>query len=665
MAIEAARLYVRIGADIGEAQKGISTVSRAVGGMGDIARTALGFFGGQVMMDAVRGLGNMAREAIGATAQFQMLQAGLTSLMAREMVAGGQFKNVSAALDTASGSAKGMLEELAKIAMVSPYQMETVAGTYRLAMAFGYSAEEAKGFTSAILNVAAGTGATNEMLDRMAYNFAQIRLQGKVTAVDIRQLALAGFDLNGVLKYVGKQLGINIENHEDFNRALDSGKITWKQFNELFEKYASENFGGASERMSRTLEGLKSTFKDVFALTMPKLLGPAADVFAKFAGGILNDFMKIRDSGILEDIGGRIGVLAGHITSGRWEEAWNTFSYGMREAFGPALDEISAKIPGLSEMITGFQSGFDKIGAFWTEHGPAITEIFNNFAGSMQEKLSDLAGRVMPWIGEKMAIFGQWFTDNGPLIEQALTVFAERWDTLTTAVVNMWTFVEPILDGALEAILGLGATMLALSTGDWALAWQLFQDTVSTAKDNFMTVLLSFADWVTVTFLGTRWKEVQNVWQTNWDLFKTIVQKVLENTKEIIGRIVDDIVSNVEGQMRSMLSALEGAVRRAGELAKGINFGGGTGGWQIPSGGGGKPSVWMAGERAAGGPVIAGRSYLVGEEGPEMFTPRQSGQIVPNDRLGQSVTINGPIYITAESGDTLGGLLGSIQLLGA
>lgn len=41
----------------------------------------------------------------------------------------------------------------------------------------------------------------------------------------------------------------------------------------------------------------------------------------------------------------------------------------------------------------------------------------------------------------------------------------------------------------------------------------------------------------------------------------------------------------------------------------------------------------IAGARAAGGPVIGGKTYLVGEEGPELFTPGRSGEIVSNDRL--------------------------------
>ena len=52
--------------------------------------------------------------------------------------------------------------------------------------------------------------------------------------------------------------------------------------------------------------------------------------------------------------------------------------------------------------------------------------------------------------------------------------------------------------------------------------------------------------------------------------------------------------------------------------------------------------------RAVGGPVSANRSYMVGERGPEMFTPGAGGFITPNNRLsgGNSTVFN----ITVNSG---------------
>ncbi len=41
----------------------------------------------------------------------------------------------------------------------------------------------------------------------------------------------------------------------------------------------------------------------------------------------------------------------------------------------------------------------------------------------------------------------------------------------------------------------------------------------------------------------------------------------------------------------------------------------------------------FGGARAGGGPVDAGRSYLVGEKGPELFTPAGPGFVTPNSAL--------------------------------
>ena len=46
--------------------------------------------------------------------------------------------------------------------------------------------------------------------------------------------------------------------------------------------------------------------------------------------------------------------------------------------------------------------------------------------------------------------------------------------------------------------------------------------------------------------------------------------------------------------------------------------------------------------KASGGPVTSDRSYIVGERGPELFTPSTSGNITPNHRMagGGGKTIN-------------------------
>lgn len=56
----------------------------------------------------------------------------------------------------------------------------------------------------------------------------------------------------------------------------------------------------------------------------------------------------------------------------------------------------------------------------------------------------------------------------------------------------------------------------------------------------------------------------------------------------------------------------------------------------------------LYGLRARGGPVAAGRPYMVGEAGPEMFVPSAAGRIVPNHRLtsGGQTNVERNLYVT-------------------
>ena len=61
----------------------------------------------------------------------------------------------------------------------------------------------------------------------------------------------------------------------------------------------------------------------------------------------------------------------------------------------------------------------------------------------------------------------------------------------------------------------------------------------------------------------------------------------------------------------------------------------------------------ISGNREMGGPVSPGQNYLVGEKGPELFSPSQSGKIIPGMNSGGKVPAYG-----------MGGMIGSLALLG-
>ena len=90
--------------------------------------------------------------------------------------------------------------------------------------------------------------------------------------------------------------------------------------------------------------------------------------------------------------------------------------------------------------------------------------------------------------------------------------------------------------------------------------------------------------------------------------------------------------------------ALSGIVRIVGDIIDGFRI-------MISLGSkiGGSIGGIFGGGKASGGPVAGGTTYLVGEKGPELFTPSGSGTIVPNGALGGggsniiNITVNGAI----------------------
>lgn len=110
----------------------------------------------------------------------------------------------------------------------------------------------------------------------------------------------------------------------------------------------------------------------------------------------------------------------------------------------------------------------------------------------------------------------------------------------------------------------------------------------------------------------------------------------------IYGDDVGDVLEN--SFKRAAAAMLEAAIqaKALGPLLEDLKGGGGGG---FFSSIGSLVSSFFGGARAAGGPVVPGKAYLVGERGPELIVPRTAGQVIANDNLrgmsgGNSVTIN-------------------------
>ena len=115
-----------------------------------------------------------------------------------------------------------------------------------------------------------------------------------------------------------------------------------------------------------------------------------------------------------------------------------------------------------------------------------------------------------------------------------------------------------------------------------------------------------------------------------WVKFGTTMEDTIVNAAvefKSFGGLVDDVLKKIrENMIKSfLLGELDVAGNRGGGVLSSL-FSGAVGG-----GIGGFFSNLF---KARGGPVSKGDPYIVGERGPELFSPSENGSIIPNNKLG-------------------------------
>lgn len=150
---------------------------------------------------------------------------------------------------------------------------------------------------------------------------------------------------------------------------------------------------------------------------------------------------------------------------------------------------------------------------------------------------------------------------------------------------------------------------------------------------------------------------VQGLQNLNDGLAQAIVSG--DSLGKVFDRVLDQILSDlIRIALQQATLSIFGGGGGGGigsSLGGGLASLGALGGGGSSGGGGFFGSLFSSvgklfGKRAQGGPVSKGRTYLVGEQGQELFVPNVDGQIVSNSKLrnmsggggGVSLTINAP-----------------------
>lgn len=253
------------------------------------------------------------------------------------------------------------------------------------------------------------------------------------------------------------------------------------------------------------------------------------------------------------------------------------------ETFKKVIDDIRPYVERIGKIIAPV---IDKL-------APAFAEFIRKSMPGIEKAvkasvpLFETLAEKLPKIGEAVSLFFEKIAEGGPGANE---------------------FFGDLLDIIANLIVGLGTVIGKLAS------WYIdLKDKLTKAKDLWVQFKVSALEQIGklldgavralswIPGIGPKLQKAQSEFRT----FQAEANKELQKIKD---RNVSIRISTNIGQIAGQYANLV-----AGIVSKG-----------------GK----VNGKRASGGPVSAGRSYLVGERGPEVVTMGASGHVTPNRDLG-------------------------------
>ncbi|MGB3042325.1 MAG: phage tail tape measure protein [Xanthobacteraceae bacterium] len=122
---------------------------------------------------------------------------------------------------------------------------------------------------------------------------------------------------------------------------------------------------------------------------------------------------------------------------------------------------------------------------------------------------------------------------------------------------------------------------------------------------------------------------------------------------EAVGGVAAKGVNAVIDGIQRLIGFMSTVIEKASQVGSAIANMWRGGGGGVAAGAAKSPFVQnsVSGARALGGPVLSGKTYLVGERGPELFTPGLSGNIHTNDTL-RKLTADGAAAVAGSTTNT-------------
>ena len=289
--------------------------------------------------------------------------------------------------------AQAVLNQIKQDAAHTPLNVDSLVQANQLLISAGVDAGKARSTILALGDAVSATSGGNDALSRMAANLQQIKNVGKASAADIKQFAMAGIDIYGILAdYTGKNTA-----------EVQNMTVTYDLLTAALQKASEEGgrYYNAMETQSQTMSGRIETLKDNWS----QLLGTLTE-------------------GLTETEGKLVTAASGWVQ--RLQEAFETSgANGLMQAGGHIVDDIA----------TGISDGIPSLA---TQAAGAV----QNFALYLQ----DNTGQIVDTGGQLLTSLANGILSTAPIVANAAV------QTVSSLAVELWNNADKIFTAGADLL---------------------------------------------------------------------------------------------------------------------------------------------------------------------------------------------------------------------
>ncbi len=393
-------------------------------------------------------------------------------------------------------------------------------------------------------------------------------------------------------------------------------------------KVSAEEINQIAERVPQ----IRKVMQDAFGTADTEVLQKMGLSTEEFIGKVTTELQK------LPLVAGGFQLSVENMT-----DSWTLLKLALAEPLTEPLQKLADFLGGLAMKIEEFVKANPKIAefaakialigtAFALVAGPTL--LFIGFIPMLQGGLITLAALFGGLAGAISAValpitlltvaigalYYAWTNNLGGIQEKTASAFQVIQETFDAFMEFVSAFVEfAVIQFTqwYERWKGIIEPMLEWFKFSFQAAFEWVKFIVTSVFNGIVLVVSNAFTLIKGVFdAGTA--ILQGDWKKGLEILKTTFSSIFDSMTTILNNWIKNALSRI-------VSFVADAAKKLMSLL-GIGDGDSKGGK-------------TSGKRATGGFVGGGQSYMVGERGPEMFTPQRSGYIIPNNKMSGGMTV--------------------------